>query len=241
MLAGVPVHLIQRGNNRSACFVTEEDRGFYLFHLGRGLARFGCELHAYCLMTNHVHLLLTPASPRSCGLLMKHQGQLHTQYFNKVYKRTGSLWEGRFRSCLVQSESYLLTCYCYIERNPVRAHIVAQAAEYPWSSHRENLTGSPGGLVTPHYEYLRLGTTPAERQRAYSALVGAPADPAIVDEIRSATNGGYALGHDEFRKATAKALGRRVEKGKAGRPTRDPGAAESQQELPLPTENVACP
>src|SRR5206468_7516033 len=102
MLADVPAHVIQRGNNRGPCFLNDEDRDFYLFHLARGLGRFGCQLHAYCLMTNHVHLLLTPEGAESCAALMKHMGQLHSQYFNKRYGRTGSLWEGRFRSCLVQ-------------------------------------------------------------------------------------------------------------------------------------------
>jgi putative transposase len=138
MLAGVPVHLVQRGNNRSPCFVADEDRSFYLFHLGRGLGRYGCELHAYCLMTNHVHLLVTPRSAESCALLMKHLGQLHSQYFNKLYKRTGSLWEGRFRSCLVQSER---TCYRYIELNPVRAGLAAGPREYCWSSYCEKCCG----------------------------------------------------------------------------------------------------
>jgi putative transposase len=123
----MPLHIIQRGNNRAACFVGDGDRSFYLFHLGRGLNRFDCALHAYCLMTNHVHLLLTPST-------QKHVGQLYSQYVNRTYDRTGGLWEGRFRSCLVQSEAYLLTCYRYIELNPVRAGLVQHPKEYEWSS-----------------------------------------------------------------------------------------------------------
>jgi putative transposase len=233
MLAGVPVHVIQRGNNRSPCFVTDEDRSFYLFHLSRALSRFGCELHAYCLMTNHVHLLLTPRGGESCALLMKHLGQLHSQYFNKLYRRTGSLWEGRFRSCLVQSERYLLTCYRYIELNPVRAALVAHPGDYRWSSYRENVVGNPIGLVTPHSEYFRLGTTAEERRRAYASLFGSYADTELVEEIRAATNGGYALGNAQFRSEMARALGRRVEKGKPGRPLRQPLEGESQGVLPL--------
>src|SRR4051812_25360497 len=121
MLPDVPVHVIQRGNNRAACFASDEDRSFYLFHLERSLGRFDCILHAYCLMTNHVHLLMTAREQHSCASLMKHIGQLQSQYANRTYNRTGSLWESRFRSCLVQSEDYLLTCYRYIELNPVRA------------------------------------------------------------------------------------------------------------------------
>lgn len=242
MLAGVPVHLIQRGNNRSACFVTQEDRSFYLFHLSRAVSRFGCDLHAYCLMTNHVHLLLTPKAVQSCGLLMKHMGQLHSQYFNKLYKRTGSLWEGRFRSCLVQSERYLLTCYCYVELNPVRAGLAARPPEYPWSSHAENLGGSPDGLITPHPEYLRLGTSAVDRGHAYAALVHSQLDARLVEQIRAATNGGYALGDERFRASMSSALGRRVEKGSPGRPVRPPRDSDAQSELSFQTEkNVVCP
>ena len=233
MLSGVPVHVIQRGNNRSACFVTEEDRSFYLFHLGRGLSRFGCELHAYCLMTNHVHLLLTPATAESCALLMKHQGQLHSQYFNRLYSRTGSLWEGRFRSCLVQSEIYLLRCYCYVELNPVRARMVDRPGDYPWSSYAANSTGRPDGTITPHPEFLRLGRSAEERALAYGSLVDSAGDAAQVEEIRAATNGGYALGDNRFRSAMARALGRRVEKGQPGRPARPADHDEGQRDLPL--------
>jgi putative transposase len=205
-LAGVPMHVIQRGNNRSACFVSDEDRAFYLFHLGRGVARFKCELHAYCLMTNHVHLLLTPDSPEGCASLMKHQGQLHSQYFNKLYKRSGCLWEGRFRSCLVQSEEYLLRCYRYIELNPVRAGLVAEPSQYRWSSYAENSTGNPAGFLKPHTEYLRLGRDSKDRALAYTALVRSALDSAHVAEIRAATNGGYALGDTGFRHRIAEVL-----------------------------------
>src|SRR5438132_1460907 len=145
--AGIPLHIVQRGNNRAACFVAENDRSFYLFQLGRALARFDCSLHAYCLMTNHVHLLLTPRSEAACGLLMKHVSQLHSQYMNRKYGRTGGLWEGRFRSSVVQSESYLLACYRYIELNPVRAALVSHPADYDWSSYRVNAQGLPSRIV----------------------------------------------------------------------------------------------
>jgi putative transposase len=240
MLAGVPVHVIQRGNNRGACFVNDGDRSFYLFHLARYLGRSGCLLHAYCLMTNHVHLLLTPKRPESCALLMKHMGQLHSQYFNKTYGRTGSLWEGRFRSCLVQSEAYLLACYRYIELNPVRAGMVRDPADYPWSSYGANaLVERANEITTPHPEYLRLGTDAEERRRVYALLFGSlSADR--VKEIRDATNGGYALGDVHFRNATAQALGRRVEKGRPGRPTCSSSTPAEQLSLPC-GENVVCP
>ncbi len=243
MLAGVPVHVIQRGNNRGPCFVNDEDRNFYLFHLARGLGRFGCELHAYCLMTNHVHLLLTPKGAESCAALMKHMGQLHSQYFNKRYKRTGSLWEGRFRSCLVQSEGYVLACYRYIELNPVRASMVIHPRDHPWSSYRSNALGeATARLVTPHSEYLRLGDSAEDRQEVYAGLFGSSTDDERLGEIRAATNGGYALGDELFKRTITRALGRRVEKGRPGRPLRDTVSGGSQEELPLPPrENVVCP
>jgi putative transposase len=234
MLPGIPVHVIQRGNNRSACFVTDADRSFYLFHLSRNLSRFGCEMHAYCLMTNHVHLLLTPKGAASCAVLMKHMGQVHSQYFNKTYERTGSLWEGRFRSCLVQSAGYLLTCYRYIELNPVRAGMVPHPGDYPWSSYRDNALGEAvNGRVTPHSEYLGLGATAAERRSAYAGLFRFGVGGEQLEKIRAATNGGYALGDEQFRRTISRALGRRVERGMPGRPLRDDPAGESQEELPL--------
>ncbi|MGQ0543901.1 MAG: transposase [Betaproteobacteria bacterium] len=213
MPGGLPVHVVQRGNNRAACFFAEQDRDFYLFHLSRLLPRTGCALHAYCLMTNHVHLLLTPAEPAGCARLMKHLGQLHTQYVNRHYGRSGTLWEGRFKSCIVQSEGYLLSCYRYIELNPVRARLCRHARNYPWSSYKENAGESARVLVTPHEEYRRLGGT-----SAYAALFGYELDSARIEEIRSATNGNFALGDASFKRALAAALGRRVERGSPGRP-----------------------
>jgi putative transposase len=203
MIAGVPVHVIHRGNNRGACFVTDADRSFYLFHLSRALGSFDCALHAYCLMTNHVHLLLTPGKTDSCGLLMKHVAQLYSQYVNRTYARTGSLWEGRFRSCLVQSETYMLTCYRYIELNPVRAGLVQHPREYAWSSYRVNAEGIAKAMITPHDEYLRLGTTDDARKQVYRDLIASGMQDEQLAEIRLSTNGGHALGDDSFRRAMA--------------------------------------
>ena len=229
MLPGVAVHAIQRANNRAACFVTDEDRAFYLFHLGRTLRRTGCKLHAYCLMSNHVHLLLTSDDMGACSYLMKGVGQLYSQYVNKLYKKTGHLWEGRFKSCLVQSERYVLECYRYIELNPVRADLSKRADQYPWSSHRANAVGEPADLLAPHYEYLRLGRTPEERQAAYRDLFTVVHGDDL-DRIRTATNGGYVLGDPSFRAMMARTLGRRVEPGQAGRPSAS-GALDGQLDL----------
>jgi putative transposase len=240
MLSDIPVHVIQRGNNRQHCFYEDQDREFYLFHLRRLLGRAGCALHAYCLMTNHVHLLLTANSPAGCGRLMKDVGQLHTQYVNRTYGRTGSLWEGRYRSCLVQAEDYLLACYRYVEMNPVRASLVAHPGDYPWSSYRANVEGVTNVLITPHDEYLRLGTSSAERRGAYAELVDQLLDSKQLDEIRTATNGNFALGDKAFRQRVSAALGRRAERGSAGRPRLARSAGQLDL-LDVLRKNVVCP
>ncbi len=217
MLPDVAVHIIQRGNNRTTCFFSEEDYAGYLFHLGRLASRFGCAVHAWCLMTNHVHLLVTPSAADSCALLMKNLGQRYVQQVNRVRKRSGTLWEGRFRSSLVQSESYLLTCYRYIELNPVRAGMVAHPRDYPWSSYRVNAEGARNGLVTPHFEYLRLGESRDARHVAYRELVAEQSGDEKTGEIRAATNGGYALGDQSFQAQVGQAVGRPATRGLPGR------------------------
>ena len=221
MLPGVAVHIIHRGNNRAECFFRDEDRSFYLFHLDRILPRADCRLHAYCLMSNHLHLLLTAKAVTGCGLLMKSIAQLYAQYINKNYGRSGYLWESRFKSCLVQSEDYVLACYRYIELNPVRAGLVSRPSEYPWSSYAANAMGEASLLIAPHEEYLALGRDPHERQAVYRDLFGSFLGAERVVETRSATNGGYVLGSPGFKRAVARVVGRAVERGSAGRPVRE--------------------
>jgi putative transposase len=242
MLAGIPLHLVQRGNNRAACFLSDQDRSFYLFHLDRLLRPSGCTLHAYCLMTNHVHMLLTADSPDSCARLMKQIGQLHTQYVNRTYDRTGTLWEGRFRSCLVQSEDYVLACYRYIELNPVRAGLCTHPREHAWSSFGSNGEGRFDSRVTPHDEYLRLGQNKDERTQAYLELLQAQLSAARLEEIRQATNGNVALGREPFGRQIAAALGRRAMRGTAGRPAGNrAGRDAGQLDLLARKKNVVCP
>ena len=167
---GIPWHIIQRGNNRSACFYADEDYRLYLQHLEELSAKFGCAIHAYALMTNHVHLLLTPTMADSAALLMKHLGQRYVQYVNRTYQRSGTLWEGRFRSCLAQAEDYVLACYRYIELNPVRADMVRHPREYRWSSYRANAEGRANSLIQPHDLYKRLGRSADSRREAYRGL-----------------------------------------------------------------------
>ena len=220
-IAGLPLHIIQRGNNRTACFYADEDYALYLHHLGEMARDFRCALHAYVLMTNHVHLLLTPALPDGPSLLMKHLGQRYVQYVNRSYRRSGTLWEGRFRSSIVQERGYFLRCHCYIELNPVRADMVAHPQDYPWSSYRANAGLATSRLLTPHGEYLALGKHESERAAAYQELFRSALDPAQVDEIRSTVNSGYALGNKRFKAQIAEMLERRVEPGVPGRPRKE--------------------
>lgn len=217
-LPNVPLHLIQRGNNRQACFFVDEDYHVYLAWLGEHAGKCGCRIHAYVLMTNHVHLLLSADDAKGPGALMKAVGQRYVQYINRTYQRSGTLWEGRYRSCLAQDETYLFTCQRYIELNPVRATMVAHPGEYRWSSYAANAQDAVDAVVQPHVLYLALGTTLADRQAAYRELFRHHLDRGLIDEIRRATNGNFALGHAQFAEQVAAALDRRVTPGKAGRP-----------------------
>lgn len=217
-LAGVTVHLIQRGNNRGACFFADEDYTLYLHYLAELAPKFGCAVHAYVLMTNHVHLLLTPRLGDGPSQLMKHLGQRYVQYVNRIHRRSGTLWEGRFRSCLTQSETYVLACYRYIELNPVRAGMTRHPSAYPWSSYVINAQGARSNLITPHQQYLSLGQSAEERRDVYRELFRAKLDPDLVVAIRDATNGNIALGSNRFQVDVETALGRRARRGKPGRP-----------------------
>ena len=217
-LPGVPWHIIQRGNNRSACFYAESDYCFYLDTLKEQAKKYECKVHAYVLMTNHVHLLLTPEKKNSASLLMKHLGQRYVQYINRTYKRSGTLWEGRFRSCLTQDANYVLACYRYIELNPVRANMVEHPRDYIWSSYRANAESTSSDIVVPHGEYLALARSDKSRQHAYSALIMSHLDTGIVSEIRKSTNGNFVLGNERFKEEVSIMLKRRVSPAKAGRP-----------------------
>ncbi len=221
-LPGYPLHLIQRGNNRQACFFADEDYLRYLEWLAEYADKTGCRVHAHALMTNHVHLLLTADQGDAPGALMKALGQRYVQYVNRVYRRSGTLWEGRFRSCLTQEETYLLSCQRYIELNPVRAGMVAHPADYRWSSYRANAQGEENSLLRPHAIYESLGPDSTSRQAAYRELFRFELEPGLVDEIRRATHGNFALGHADFAAQIADTLGRRVTPGASGRPRKLP-------------------
>lgn len=193
ILPDIAVHIVQRGHDRRDCFLHDTDYLVYLATLRDLLARTQCALHAYCLMTNHVHLLVTPSNADTCARLMRNLGQRYVQYFNRRYERSGTLWEGRFRSCLVDSPRYVIACYRYIELNPVRAGMVRSACVYRWSSHNGNVGRVANKLLTAHAEYLALAANETSRRVAYQGLFAAGDEPAFLAEIRDATNGGFAL------------------------------------------------
>lgn len=217
-LSDQPLHVIQRGNNRTAVFFAAADYARYRGWLAEAAAAHGCAIHAYVFMTNHVHLLVTPAAADSLPRTMQSLGRRYVRHVNAVYRRTGTLWEGRYRAAPIDSEAYFIACMRYIELNPVRAGLAAQPGDYAWSSYRAHAEGRADPLVREHALYRALGATPAERQAAYRRLFDAPLAAAFVDEVRAATNGGWALGGERFKAQIARALGRRVEPGTPGRP-----------------------
>jgi putative transposase len=167
--------------------------------LRSALERYECALHAYVLMTNHVHLLLSCTESNGIGRLMQSVGRGYVRYFNDRYQRTGTLWEGRYRATVIESDQYLFSCYRYIEENPLRAGMVQEVVDYRWSSHGYNALGCEDALITPHEQYLELGSCDASRQSAYRAFFRRPNDSTVLSAIRDATNGAWALGSDEFR------------------------------------------
>jgi len=216
VIPGQPLHLIQRGNNRSATFFADEDYQNYRDSLRQASQRFGCAIHAYVLMTNHVHLLITPDSEQGPARMMQAVGRRYVRYVNGCYRRTGTLWEGRYKSAMIDSEHYLLACSRYIELNPVRAEVVEDPAQYRWSSYRHNAVGRLDPLITPHALYRALGSQPTDQQAAYRALCMIHVEPQTLDEIRRTTNDGTILGHDRFREQIEAALQRRVTRATHG-------------------------
>lgn len=217
-LAGIPQHIVQRGNNRLPCFLDYEDRQRYLQCLLDALLRFGCQLHGFVLMDNHVHLLLTPGEAGAVSRLMHTFARNYAGRFNQRHGRTGTLWEGRYKACLVDSEDYFLACSRYIELNPVRAWIAAQPLQYPWSSHRCNAAGAQDPLLTPHECYLALGPNAGTRASAYQALFEEALPAALVAEIRHYLQQQKALGSDRFRAWVQARTGRFATARPPGRP-----------------------
>jgi len=217
-LAGYPHHVIQRGNNRQLIFATVADYQHLLGLLQENAKKFEVDVHAYVLMTNHFHLLATPQTEKGLPLLMQAVGRSYVRYFNDLQSRTGTLWEGRYRSTLIETDRYLLACMAYIDLNPVRAGMVAEAFDYAWSSHGFYVGAHSDKLITPHALFWDLANTPFGREAAYADLVrsGISADQQAA--LTRSALAGWALGDADFVADLQKRTERRVNKVKVGRP-----------------------
>jgi len=232
----VPLHIVQRGHNRQPCFFAEEDYHTYLHWLSEALHKEHCALHAYALMTNHVHLLITPTDAAAIPQLIIALGRRYVQYINVSYRRTGTLWDSRYKSSLIQADTYLLACQRYIELNPVRADMVDDPANYRWSSYRSNALGQSSAILTPHPLYLSLGGTDTERQDNYRALFRAQLDGEAINDIRLALLQSQPLGNERFYQHIEQMTGQRRESKPRGRPRAAPesdNGMEGQGELEL--------
>ena len=214
----IPQHVIARGVDRQAVFFQHQDYQLYRQALQEAAENHHCQVHAYVLMTNHVHLLVTPKQARSLPLLMQAMGRTYVQRLNARYQRTGTLWEGRYKASLVQEDKYLLSCQRYIELNPVRAGMVAAPGDYPWSSYRHHALGKTDPLLTPHPSYIELHTHRAARQKAYRSLFSDTLNDALLSQLRENTNACTVIGNDRFKEQISAMLGRALPTGKRGRP-----------------------
>ena len=221
-LPGYPHHIIQRGNNRQMIFADTQDFATMMALLAENAHKFAVAVHAYVLMDNHFHLLATPATAEALPLMMQAVGRSYVRYFNQRHARSGTLWEGRYRSTLIETERYLLACMVYIDLNPVRAGMVAQPGAWQWSSHAHYLGQRIDKLVTPHALYWALGNTPFAREAAYAGLVQAGIGCGDQAALTDAALSGWALGDAEFVAELQKKSPRRVAKAKAGRPAITP-------------------
>jgi len=217
-LAGVPCHVVQRGNNRGACFFTDDDYRLYLDVLVDACRRYQVDTHAYVLMTNHVHLLMTPRTVEGVSRVMQSLGRRYVQYVNRTYRRCGTLWESRHKASLVDAEQYLFACHRYIEWNPVAAGMVNHPGDYRWSSFACNAWGRRDGLVCPHALYLALAENESSRESRYRELFASQLSKEQLHEIRTALDFSMPLGNDRFREQIERALGRSVGQAKRGRP-----------------------
>jgi putative transposase len=224
-IADMPLHIVQRGHNRGACFFNEMDYLSYQHWLGEALRENDCALHAYVLMTNHVHLLITPKKAESVSRFVMALGRRYVQHVNKAYGRTGTLWEGRYKSSLVHADDYLLSCMRYIELNPVRASMVDDPAHYRWSSYRANALGQGDPLISAHAVYIALATGQKEREKRYREIFRAQLDHDPVAEIRLALQQGQPLGNSRFTDSIEILTGQRLEVKPRGRPRKDASAA----------------
>lgn len=217
-IPGVPQHVIQRGHNREPCFFAEQDYARYLEDLKTAGDKFDCRIHAYVLMTNHVHMLVTPMSEHSVSEMMQSLGRRYVRYINRAYHRSGTLWEGRFKASLVDSHAYLLACMRYIELNPLRANMVKHPGGYRWSSYQYNAQGKPDPIIESHPLYLALDQSTTKRLHAYRELFRYSMDYTTIHEIRDALNQELVLGRDDFKDKIEQMTKRQTREGLPGRP-----------------------
>lgn len=220
-LPEIPCHIIQRGNNRQACFYADDDYRLYLDCLREASERYHCAIHAYVLMTNHVHLMTTPSAEEGVSRMMQSVGRRYVQHINTTYKRTGTLWEGRHKASLVDTARYILACYRYIELNPVRAGMVARPEDYRWSSALGHLTGEPDAMLKDHPLYMALGETGTERGKTYQSLFEGQIEPEETKYIRHCINYDVPLGDNRFKVEIENLLGKRIHDRRRGRPKRE--------------------
>ena len=225
-----PLHVIQRGNDRKPVFFDDDDFAQYRDWLIAAAEANRLTVHAYVLMTNHVHLLVTPAAADSLPRTMQTLGRRYVRYFNTCYRRTGTLWEGRYRAAPIDTEEYFIACCRYIELNPVRAHMVEHLRQYRWSSYRAHAEGRDDALAAFHPVLRWLGRSVEARQQTYRDLIKEKLDPGFVKALRAATNGGWALGSERFRKDIAQAARRRAAPLPKGP---RPAAAADQRQMKL--------
>jgi putative transposase len=230
VLPGYPQHVIQRGNNRQPILQDEEDYWFLWGRLRDAAEKFQCEIHAYVLMSNHFHLLLTPQQENGIGKLMQYTGRYFVQHVNRRYDRTGTLWEGRYRATLVDPDGFLLPVSRYIETNAVRADLVAAPGDYDWSSYAANALGAEDELVSPHPVYRALGASAAQRQQAYQAAFEQPMSDAMLERIRNSTNKAWVLGDDVFCQEVESQLNRRAQPRPRGGDRRSAAYRKSREQ-----------
>jgi len=212
------IHVLIRSNNHQACFNSSVDFSAYLWWLREYSEKYLVEIHAWALLENHIHLLCTQKIDGGLSSMVQALGRQYVRFFNQQNKRTGTLWEGRFRSCLVQAENYLLEVCKYIEMNPVRLELTGHASEYKWSSYLINAYGNSSALCKPHDQYLRLGESKEERSEKYRLFCEKKPSKDIIDEIRKGTNKGLAIGEEGFKVNIEKKTGHRFRPLKKGRP-----------------------
>ena len=217
-IPGIPCHIVQRGNNRQACFFDNDDFSAYMHILSGALQRYDVQLHAFVLMTNHVHLLATPNSKEGIPRVMQAVGRHYVRSINYCYQRSGTLWEGRYKASLIDSDNYLLHCQRYIELNPVRAGMVELPCDYHWSSYHTNARGIASNLLTAHPCYLQLGKTASQRQYAYRELFSSALDTDQIHQIRQRLQHNYPLGNDKFKAQIEAALHTKIGNLTPGRP-----------------------